>query len=212
VRRFRLRLPVKCSELRSLRSKTGSWRSRSGRLSGLLSGCPPTDTRLQARAKLGEGAISLYCDPLQDLSNTKMKKLLPLRSRALSRVASRGDQATELGPYLRLANERVQRSYDDLEASRSTLPAGVPLLRPMSWILSGERASPRRPARSGEGAKAALPFPGCGGLVVPVRRPTIAWPQRFWLYPRHFPPAGATTGAAASGAESMARHAHQTGV
>src|SRR5579863_940005 len=51
-------------------------RSRSGRLSGLLSGCPPTDTRPQARAKLGEGAISLYCDPLQDLSAAKMKKVL----------------------------------------------------------------------------------------------------------------------------------------
>ena len=33
-----------------------SWRSRSGRLSGLLSGCPPTDTRPQARAKLGKRA------------------------------------------------------------------------------------------------------------------------------------------------------------
>ena len=31
--------------------------SRSGRLSGLLSGCPPTDTRPQARAKLGTGKI-----------------------------------------------------------------------------------------------------------------------------------------------------------
>jgi hypothetical protein len=30
-----------------------SLRSRSGRLSGLLSGCPPIDTRPQARAKLG---------------------------------------------------------------------------------------------------------------------------------------------------------------
>jgi len=28
-----------------------------GRLSGLLSGCPPTDTRPQARAKLGNGEI-----------------------------------------------------------------------------------------------------------------------------------------------------------
>src|SRR4029077_11128157 len=26
-----------------------------------------------------------------------------------------------------------------------------------------------------------------------ARCPTIAWPRGFWLYPRHFPPAGATT-------------------
>jgi len=72
------------SELRSWRPRVladpGSWRSRSGRLSGLLSGCPPTDTRPQARAKLGEGAISLYCDPLQEISATKVKKLLHRRT------------------------------------------------------------------------------------------------------------------------------------
>src|SRR5215472_11531459 len=37
---------------------TPSWRSHSGRLSGLLSGCPPTDTRPQARANLGKHEIS----------------------------------------------------------------------------------------------------------------------------------------------------------
>ena len=37
---------------------TPSWRSHSGRLSGLLSGCPPTDTRPQARANLGNVEIS----------------------------------------------------------------------------------------------------------------------------------------------------------
>ena len=35
-----------------------SSRSRSGRLSGLLSGCPPIDTRPQARAKLGKAQLS----------------------------------------------------------------------------------------------------------------------------------------------------------
>jgi hypothetical protein len=35
-----------------------SSRSHSGRLSGLLSGCPPIDTRPQARAKLGKRQIS----------------------------------------------------------------------------------------------------------------------------------------------------------
>src|SRR5262249_52825955 len=40
---------------------TPSWRSHSGRLSGLLSGCPPTDTRPQARANLGNLEISGFC-------------------------------------------------------------------------------------------------------------------------------------------------------
>jgi len=39
-------------------SDIASWRSHSGRLSGLLSGCPPTDTRPQARANLGNLEIS----------------------------------------------------------------------------------------------------------------------------------------------------------
>ena len=39
-----------------------SSRSRSGRLSGLLSGCPPIDTRPQARAKLGKAQLS---DPIR---------------------------------------------------------------------------------------------------------------------------------------------------
>lgn len=36
-----------------------------GRLSGLLSGCPPTDTRPQARAKLGKGGIRVIAPPMQ---------------------------------------------------------------------------------------------------------------------------------------------------
>ena len=40
-----------------------SSRSRSGRLSGLLSGCPPIDTRPQARAKLGEFQIGDFENP-----------------------------------------------------------------------------------------------------------------------------------------------------
>ena len=46
------------SELRRPRSSCESPGVCSGRLSGLLSGCPPTDTRPQARAKLGGGDIS----------------------------------------------------------------------------------------------------------------------------------------------------------
>src|SRR6202035_4728668 len=88
------------SELRpwtSGQSDLGSWRSRSGRLSGLLSGCPPTDTRPQARAKLGEGAISLYCDPLQELSAPKMKKVLCGWSFGPGSVASVGAGGANFG-------------------------------------------------------------------------------------------------------------------
>ena len=41
------------------------WRSRSGRLSGLLSGCPPTGTRPQARAKLGDAGLNYLCPVMQ---------------------------------------------------------------------------------------------------------------------------------------------------
>ena len=41
-------------------------RSRSGRLSGLLSGCPPTDTRPQARANLGKSAHKCICTRMQE--------------------------------------------------------------------------------------------------------------------------------------------------
>ena len=42
-----------------------SLRSRSGRLSGLLSGCPPTGTRPQARAKLGNAGRNYLCRSMQ---------------------------------------------------------------------------------------------------------------------------------------------------
>src|SRR6202035_205040 len=144
------------SELRpwtSGQSDLGSWRSRSGRLSGLLSGCPPTDTRPQARAKLGEGAISLYCDPLQELSASKVKKLLRCRGAELARVAATA-----------ISNQILARA-----------PA------------------PRRQRRRLAGSAGPRGNGGAGAVEpAPARRLTIAWPSRFWLYPRHFPPAGAT--------------------
>ncbi len=45
-----------------------SSRSRSGRLSGLLSGCPPIDTRPQARAKLGKPQISDFRRPCKSFA------------------------------------------------------------------------------------------------------------------------------------------------
>ena len=56
----------------------------SGRLSGLLSGCPPTDTRPQARAKLGGRDISALA--------TRCKSFLLLRG-FFSRV--RGEMVTQ---------------------------------------------------------------------------------------------------------------------
>ena len=56
---------------------TRALRSRSGRLSGLLSGCPPTDTRPQARAKLGESAIRSNHPSLQEIFASRVKILSP---------------------------------------------------------------------------------------------------------------------------------------
>jgi hypothetical protein len=69
-----------------------SLRSRSGRLSGLLSGCPPTDTRPQARAKLGNSALSPMCTPMQAISTSRVKNSLALR--LLAHTATARDQST----------------------------------------------------------------------------------------------------------------------
>src|SRR5207237_10928638 len=66
VRRFRLRLPV-------IRSKEGV--SPPWRLSGLLSGCLPTDTRPQARANLGNLRNNPRLGFLQELFALRGKKL-----------------------------------------------------------------------------------------------------------------------------------------
>jgi hypothetical protein len=65
-------------ESRALWAPARSLRSRSGRLSGLLSGCPPTDTRPQARAKLGNSALSPTRTPMQAYSTVRVKKSLAL--------------------------------------------------------------------------------------------------------------------------------------
>ena len=52
---------------------TPSWRSHSGRLSGLLSGCPPTDTRPQARANLGNMQISGFSPARKKNSRREQK-------------------------------------------------------------------------------------------------------------------------------------------
>src|SRR4029079_13628533 len=83
VRRFRLRLPVKW--FRSSDDRSDLLRSRSGRLSGLLSGCPPTDTRPQARAKLGNCAHKRCARALQEFFSEMPSAVH--RERAARRVA-----------------------------------------------------------------------------------------------------------------------------
>ena len=89
-----------------------SARSCSGRLSGLLSGCPPIDTRPQARAKLGKAQLSHFAKAcksfalLSRLSNQKNRKSFRRRRRhyqkspsvvALSRVP-RGERGAPVSP------------------------------------------------------------------------------------------------------------------
>ncbi len=65
-----------------------SSRSRSGRLSGLLSGCPPIDTRPQARAKLGKLQISYLprpCKRFASLARRSEQKKFENRSRVFKR-------------------------------------------------------------------------------------------------------------------------------
>jgi hypothetical protein len=62
---------------------TPSWRSHSGRLSGLLSGCPPTDTRPQARANLGNMQISGF-DSARKKKSRAVQKILHQRVEKVS--------------------------------------------------------------------------------------------------------------------------------
>ena len=71
------------SELQATADLT-SWRSHSGRLSGLLSGCPPTDTRPQARAKLGKAINNRASRESQEKFRARARF-----SRATRRIRSR---------------------------------------------------------------------------------------------------------------------------
>jgi len=206
VRRFRLRLPVKCSELRSwgrelkLEAEARSLRSRSGRLSGLLSGCPPTDTRPQARAKLGNCALSLKRQPLQGLSTSRVKKSLslspvthtdaPIPDAAASELrASSRDPLRELQMqrHWRRVWRLVGRARD--QSTHRSRGCSGHRLRCFKLRMIGQVRARSADPRSRSGVS---PWPwrklnkadGC-------RRRTIACERRFWLYPRHFPPAGA---------------------
>jgi hypothetical protein len=77
---------------------------------------------------LGEGAISLYCDPLQELSISKVKKLLPAAALSFAGVGFEGDQQTDFGARLR-----------DQAAPGFQTPTGRG-----PWSLAGAPGSPLR--------------------------------------------------------------------
>ena len=83
-------------------------RSHSGRLSGLLSGCPPTNTRPQARAKLGGHASSRCPATMQENSLPEGQFLSPCPGRGVARPRTGKD---------------VQSASPDAHAS------GAPLIR-----------------------------------------------------------------------------------
>src|SRR6516225_6108766 len=83
-------------------------RSHSGRLSGLLSGCPPTNTRPQARAKLGGHASSRCPATMQENSLPEGQFLSPCPGRGAARASTAKD---------------VQSASPDAHAS------GAPLIR-----------------------------------------------------------------------------------
>src|SRR5262249_41975490 len=102
-------------------------RSRSGRLSGLLSGCPPTDTRPQARAKLGNYAHKRCASALQEFFFQNRCRRYAARSRrgqdaALARpnrvaLIARGEWldllgAADEGDHHRDAAEKEQALHD----------------------------------------------------------------------------------------------------
>ena len=60
---------------RSCRTGDRRLRSHSGRLSGLLSGCPPTDTRPQARAKMSNaGDHSIFTENVDPFPRMRLKE------------------------------------------------------------------------------------------------------------------------------------------
>src|SRR5262252_8712660 len=86
-------------------SDIASWRSHSGRLSGLLSGCPPTDTRPQARANLGNLEISGF--------HTTRKT----KSRCARKIFA--DNASKVSRSL------IRRRRESRDATRASLDASV---------------------------------------------------------------------------------------
>jgi hypothetical protein len=75
-------------------------RPHSGRLSGLLSGCPPTGTRPQARAKLGERDISAMAQ--------RCKHFFPQRPFFSVRRAEVVSAALHRGPFERSVERRTR--------------------------------------------------------------------------------------------------------
>jgi hypothetical protein len=77
-------------------------RPHSGRLSGLLSGCPPTGTRPQARAKLGDGDISALgsgCKNFFALAQIFLANAAAIVKRLLLRAAAQLLRRSFAAPY-----------------------------------------------------------------------------------------------------------------
>ena len=137
-----------------------SSRSRSGRLSGLLSGCPPTDTRPQARAKLGKAQLSdpiglrkffahRISAPFNEMCTHKAGKTLTLRCSApleqipFWRIGNHGlfVVAFSAGEGVPASPENALLAHDDLSLVRSASPAVVMLRAGGASSNHGERSS-----------------------------------------------------------------------
>ena len=136
MRRFRLRLPVRCS-----------WREQSlassRRLSGLLSGYLPTDTRPQARAKLGnrrnnrfDAAVNAKISSgARKISAASVKKIATNRSRRAR--AARWRSALLVNGSTRWAL-RMKRDHDGDAAEEEDALQDVRAVAPRSKQV-GER-------------------------------------------------------------------------
>ena len=171
-------------------------RSRSGRLSGLLSGCPPTDTRPQARAKLGDRAISPYCDPCKSYLREQVKFFRRRVARARAQRVRRTDRsrARRRGAAASARRARTTRQrYWRFPARR-----GYAAVRRRASLPEPSRPSSRRTNRPATAPAWRPPLRG---------RDLFGYIRATFRWPRH-DRARQSTGAGSG----FARHAHQTGV
>jgi hypothetical protein len=154
-----------------------------------------------------------------------MKKLLRRRYVAPARVAldrirrtDFGTDASAFGQSLLQARQRSRSFGTRGEPAECSAPRrGRPPPKSDSMsdsmpdsvtirILSCELSPPHQPPhipRHRRPSHASRHQSGYRGPAAPGWRPTIAWPRRFWLYPRHFRRPERQPGSAATGAESV---------
>ena len=98
-------------------------RPHSGRLSGLLSGCPPTDTRPQARAKLGGrdiSALAQRCKSFFALAEIFLANAAAIIKRPLLRGGDRSAVADHAVPSKLVARPRTRLAQARTPAARSS--------------------------------------------------------------------------------------------